>query len=997
MAIFDFIKPKWKHSDPRVRLQAVREMEPDATERLQKIAITDLDIRVRVEAVQKITDEHLLIDFAASTGDSPVIEAARNQLNALYQESLFRVTDSNTRKRILKKLDDEEVLTLIAEEIDDPEIRMAAAGKIRAPERLCRIAESHCGLKTGLSIVSRLDDPDHLKRVARKATNKKVRKQAEEKLAETATEVHLPEVEARKEAELTGLCRALEDLENSWNWAVAEDLLEQTAADWRSLNPEEDHALSGRFKAVRDRIQDRLKRLEREKQTRETLQSLCEAAEGLADSPSREALSQMADLAAQWKEVDSAPLPDSAAKALEGRFQAARKSLDRHLENMEEHAAARRRAKTELEALCGEAESLAADSSDPIDANERWSSLQDRWKSLYVEDPEIAPLQARFEAAREAFSAAREARQASDAAARTAEENRLRELCREVEAAVDAEDRAGLVKKVKSAQEEWRSIGDRAPESKAELTPRFEAACDRFFEKQRAHWEQREWERWANLNQKEDLCKVVELLVRDGVVEGAPDVVRDARNRWRNIGPVSKEASEEIWNRFNRACDEIYGRCLAEKQALMDQLRTLTEPLKGGPPDDFNWTDTAEAIKALQARWNAVGLLPAGVEKDLRREFQETCNAFFDHLRGFYQERDQARQENLALKTRFAEEAEALADSEDWGETAGTLKTLQRRWKSVGPVPKPAGDALWNRFQTACNTFFDRMKAAEPDNLARKEALCRKAEALTAGAVDDSEIIRVSRELMDLQRQWKAIGPVPAEPAEDLWARFRGPCDAFFARRNEFFKRRKAEQAENQSRKEALVSQAEALADSTAWRETGETLKALQQTWKSIGPAPRKQEQVLWERFRGACDTFFTRRNDHFGRLDRTRAENLEKKEQLCISLEALARLLMPEAALSGGAAAPAEQLSMALDYKEEILVPGNRKETWERAIRKVRDLQAEWKTIGPVPADKDRDLWARFRQAADLFFRSPSTSSGSGDAGSADDDDDRMKEKEQA
>jgi hypothetical protein len=996
MAIFDFIKPKWKHSDPRVRLQAVREMEPDATERLQKIAITDLDMRVRVEAVQKITDEHLLTDFAASTGDSPVIEAARNQLNALYQESLFRVTDSNTRKQILKKLDDEEILTVIAEEIDDPDIRMAAADKVRAPERLCRIAESHCGLKTGLSIVARLDDPEHLKRVARKATNKKVRKQAEEKLAETATAVHLPEVEARKEAELTRLCRTLEDLENTWNWAVAEDLLAQTAADWRSLNPEEDHPLSDRFQAARERIQDRLARLELEKQTRETLQSLCEAAEGLTDLPSQEALSRMADLEAQWMEADPTALPDSAAKALEERFQEARKLLDTHLEIMEEQAAARQRAKTGLEALCREAEALAADS-DPIDANGRWSSLQDRWKTLYVEDPEIAPLQARFESAREAFSSAREARQAADAAARTAEENRLRELCRQVEAAVDAEDRAGLVNTVKSAQEEWRSIGDRSPESKAELTPRFEAACGRFFEKQRTHWEQREWERWANLNQKEDLCKVVELLVRDGVVEGAPDVVRDARNRWREIGPVSKEASEEIWNRFNRACDEVYGRCLAEKQGLMDQLRTLTDPLKGEPPENFNWSDAAEAVKALQTRWNAVGLLPAGLEKDLRREFQETCNTFFDRLRSFYQERNQARRENLEHKARLTEQAEALAHSEDWAEISGTLKKLQRQWKSVGPVPKPAGDVLWNRFQTACNTFFDRMKAAEPENLARKEAICLRAEELAAGPVDDADIIRVSRELMDLQRQWKAIGPVPAEVAEDLWTRFREPCDAFFARRNEFFKRRKAEQAENQARKEALVSQAQALADSTDWRETGETLKTLQQTWKSIGPAPRKQEPVLWDRFRGACDTFFTRRNDHFCRLDRTRAENLEKKEQLCISLEALARLLMPEAALSGRVAAPAEQLSMALAYKEEILVPGNRKETWERALRKVRDLQAEWKTIGPVPADKDRDLWGRFRQAADLFFRSPSTSFGAKDADSGDNDDDRMKEEEQA
>jgi hypothetical protein len=441
--------------------------------------------------------------------------------------------------------------------------------------------------------------------------------------------------------------------------------------------------------------------------------------------------------------------------------------------------------------------------------------------------------------------------------------------------------------------------------------------------------------------------------------------------------------SEEIWNRFNRACDEIHERCLTEKKELMDQLRALIDPVENTPPGNVNRNGIAESVKALQARWNRIGLLPAAVEKDLRREFQETCNAFFGGLRTFYQERDQVRRENLRLKSEWTEAAENLARSDNWIETSQTLKELQRRWKTVGPVPKDTGDELWERFQAACNTFFDRMKAAEPDHIRRKEALCEQAEALVAEATEDSDILRVSRELMDLQRRWKAVGPVPSELGDDLRARFRKPCDDFFARRNAFFKRRKAEQLENQARKETLTARAEALSNSTDWREAGEELKALQQSWKAIGSAPRKQEEILWSRFRSACDAFFSRRNAHFGQIDQSRLENLQRKERLCIALEALIRLLMPETDSPGRVEAPAEQLSMALAFKDEILAPGNRKETWVRALRKVRRIQSEWKTIGPVPSEKDRDLRNRFRQAANLFFRSRSDSAGREDTAS--------------
>ena len=173
------------------------------------------------------------------------------------------------------------------------------------------------------------------------------------------------------------------------------------------------------------------------------------------------------------------------------------------------------------------------------------------------------------------------------------------------------------------------------------------------------------------------------------------------------------------------------------------------------------------------------------------------------------------------------------------------------------------------------------------------------------------------------------------------------------------------------------MEQAEALSASTEWKETGEQLKKFQQQWKEIGPASGKSEKELWIKFQNACNHFFSSQKSFFQQKEQNRQENLKQKEQLCISLEALARLVLPENTLADHDAIPAaEQLRIALDYKNEVVVPGNPKVTWERTIQKVQAIQREWKTIGPVPYEKENILWQRFRQAADVFFSARSENS---------------------
>ncbi|MDM8518225.1 DUF349 domain-containing protein, partial [Desulfobacterales bacterium HSG16] len=623
---------------------------------------------------------------------------------------------------------------------------------------------------------------------------------------------------------------------------------------------------------------------------------------------------------------------------------------------------------------------------------------------------------------------------------------RLESLIETVCALIDSKNRAGLDKKVRNAQKQWNDITGPLTEIKTELEPRFEKACRDFFEKQHEYYENRDWEYWANLNRKKELCEKIEALGAVESLDGLANHVREAQKQWKETGPVSKDESDAIWNRFRQACDLIYERCLNLKNELYQEALSVYskiepkaedepkdaegdgepkaegepkdaegdgepkaegepkdaggdgEPKAEGEPKDvegdskpetddesknkgrdksgqkpvgsINWKETGDKIKVIQAAYNKIGTLPKALESELRNKFSDVCNAVFEKRRDFFQNLDDSRKKNLETKKALHEEALSLADSTDWSRTGSRLKRLQQRWKETGPIPKKEGDKLWHEFRQACNQFFERMENEKPENLSKKKLLCEQAEALVASVNEDNRTESVARQLIDLQKEWKKTGPVPEAESETIWNRFRKPCDEFFAKRKEVMARRDEDYAKNQELKEELVRQAEKTAPSDDWKETAEILKTLQKEWKEIGPAPRHVEQELWTRFRGACDSFFNRRKAFFDSMDKTRTENLKKKEALCATLEVVTRLAFPRSNTSenGGIVTAAQQLSMALDLKNEIVVPADPRTTIARAFNKVKDIQVEWKKTGPVPGSEDKALWDKYRRALDLF-----------------------------
>ena len=299
-----------------------------------------------------------------------------------------------------------------------------------------------------------------------------------------------------------------------------------------------------------------------------------------------------------------------------------------------------------------------------------------------------------------------------------------------------------------------------------------------------------------------------------------------------------------------------------------------------------------------------------------------------------------ARREALARMEQLASRVEALAARADLSLKAAEhgLRDSRMALGAVPPLPtKQDYEAITARLKAALALLTPKaQELREADdwqrwaNVGVQEQLCAKMEALTS--LEDPEAI--ARDVHELQRLWKQAADVPRARGDALWRRFKAAHDAVWPRCEAHFAAEARERAEHLARKIALCEQAESVADSTRWIETAEAIKKLQAEWKEVGPVSRGTEKAIWDRFRAACDRFFARRHEDLDRLKKVWAENLAKKEALCVRAEALA------------------------DSTD-----------WDSAAEELKKLQAEWKTVGQVKKSRSEAIWQRFRGACDTFF----------------------------
>lgn len=333
-----------------------------------------------------------------------------------------------------------------------------------------------------------------------------------------------------------------------------------------------------------------------------------------------------------------------------------------------------------------------------------------------------------------------------------------------------------------------------------------------------------------------------------------------------------------------------------EKQANLQKKLNIIEKIKAmvTSPDEAN--KSYNEFKELQQQWKDIKAVPAEKASELWRNYQLYVEQFYDLLKLNSEAREYDFKKNLELKTALCESAEKLADEPDVISAFHQLQELHQQYREIGPVAKELREQVWARFKAASSVVnkrhqqhFEQLRAREEENLAKKTALCERVEAIAKeenkGAGDWE---KHTKEIIDIQNEWKTIGFAPQKMNVKIFERFRATCDDFFGRKAEYFKEMKEVLATNADKKRALVEKAKALQDSTDWKSTGDKLIALQKEWKTIGMVQKRLGDQLWKEFLGACNKFFEARNAANAGAHSEERENLAKKKSVIERLKAV-------------------------------------------------------------------------------------------------------------
>lgn len=379
-----------------------------------------------------------------------------------------------------------------------------------------------------------------------------------------------------------------------------------------------------------------------------------------------------------------------------------------------------------------------------------------------------------------------------------------------------------------------------------------------------------------------------------------------------------------------------------EKQENLQKKTEIIEKIKAmaTSPDEAN--KSYQAFKELQQQWKEIKAVPAEKANELWRNYQLYVEQFYDLLKLNNEAREYDFKKNLELKEKLCENAERLADEKDIISAFHQLQELHQEYREIGPVSKELREQIWARFKAASTVInkrhqqhFEEMRANEEENLEKKTALCEKVESIVAaenkGAADWE---KRTKEIIDIQAEWKTIGFAPQKMNVKIFERFRTACDVFFSRKADFFKAMKEKYAQNAEKKKELVEKARQLSDSTDWKSTADKLIALQKEWKTIGMVPRKLGDKLWNDFITACNHFFEARNAaHAGTRGEER-ENLSKKKAVIAKLK--------------------EMMGTT---------PDNAAET-------IKQLIEEYNAIGHVPFNEKDKVYAHFHDTVDKLYK---------------------------
>jgi hypothetical protein len=941
------IQPRYKSPDPDTRAAAVQELG-DADEDaaiLLELAREDEDARVRRAALDRIDDVDVLAAAAGNDPDEGIRAQAIARLLAVAvgpdagraERALAAVSDQKqladvamgspidaVRTLAIGRVTDLKALSSIARKANDPRVAALAADRIQDPGELINVAAKTDHKDAGVAALERAasmgsPDRDTLEGLASRARNKSVGKRAR------AMVQALDEAEAARRAAVEShqvrLAAALARVEALAASAAHEDArrqLEEAEADWSAVLADapvdvsqEDRArFAEAVRATREAIaeaeQERAAALELAERLGRIRSQRASICERVEALRGEDALDRLSEARAEWEGL--------AGPADAGLAEDPVTDLIARFEEACRRAAERHanredasRAHARLDELSREAEQLAGKDED-VPAYV-WEAITREWTDLASRAGDVEPAIAeRYDTAGQAIAARREARHAAAEKALRQHVQRLEQLIDRAAKRASADDIT--LKEADKAARDLRAAIDAPP-----LLPPAE---------------------------------------RDALV----DRLKAALS---TLAPKLHELREmDEWKRFANA-------------AVQEELIAHTEALK----TKYDWTKPEELEKGahelheIQERWKHAAEAPRAQAQALWHRYRQAADPLQALARGFFAQRAEERQVNLTRKLALCEQAEALSDSTDWIKTAEELKRLQAEWQAIGPVPRADTRIVWKRFRDACDRFFSRRNADLAErketwaaNQARKEALIARAEELA----DSKDWDRTAAEIRRLQAEWKTIGPVRRSKSEAIWQRFRAACDHFFER----YKRRDEIELESrQADREALAQELEGLlpaADAPAAEAAPDLLdrvRSLRTRWNQSTSGVRHGADPLSARFVAAMERLLGAYPDAFRGTELDVDGSRQRMEKLCSRIEGF---------VGTADGSPQSTQDLATMLREALAANtiggrGGDEAKWRSMADEVRQAQASFARLVPVPGDAGRQLSERFQKACNRFF----------------------------
>jgi hypothetical protein len=954
MSFLDRFKPqpRWKHTDAAVRAAAVAEIPEDeeSAATLRELAATDEDVRVRRAAIGRLHDAADILPLARGERDD---ELRRELVERLVAIASAPADSDGDAALALEGIEDQRQLAAVAQVSPFDTVRTAALGRVHDVKALSSVARKALHGVTALEAVARIADRAELLNVAVKTDHKDAGVAALERAVEstdTAGEVRetldtigtraknksvakrarammqaLDEAEAAKRLALEawqqrvgGLVARVESIPPAAANATQE--LELTESEWAALATDAAFELDAdtvsRFEAAAGRLRSGIaehQRVEAERQAEEDRRAARHASraamiERVDAIRGDDALAQIEQAGRDWEALGAAE-DDAAIGALRTQFEsavaAARQRHQNQLDMQQTHA--------RLGELASEAERLSGE--QPLQ-REAWDAAVNEWTALHAKSEGLdETVVHRYEQAVARVSQGEEEQRA--AAERTLRQHvqRVEQLIERAQKRSAAEDLT--LREADRLARDLRSAIDAPPavdkETQAALVERLKAAAATVTPRVHDLREMDEWKRFANAAVQEELIARSEALrakygfdtpegPKDEDLDKAARELHDIQERWKSVAEAPRAQAQALWHRYRQAADPVQAR-----------------------------------------------------------------------LREFFSQRNEERKGHLEKKLALIARAEQLADSTDWIKTADELKKLQAEWQQIGPVPRQETRATWKQFRDACDKFFTRRNADLAErketwsaNLARKEALCARAEELAASREWD----RAASEIRRMQAEWKTIGPVRRNKSEVVWQRFRTACDTFFDR----YKRRDEIELESkQADREQLVAELESLSPTEENAINGtdasgllERVRSLRSRWNASTPVVRHGADPLSARFVSALERALMTHPDAFKGTELDVEPNRQKMEKLVTRVEGFIADAQP---------APANSSQALADMLREALASntiGGRageESKWRTMAEDVRQAQAAWSRLGPVPGDTGRALNERFHRAVTKFF----------------------------